>query len=122
MKIIEEVKNGVVVNAVKSYEELTDAEKEALVIPYSTAVSDYANFQVRYNKKGELLGVEVHDFSSDKNVENEQPKVDVIDAMKLVNGNKRQVASAQKAYQAATGHRISSQNIKAARNVLGVRK
>lgn len=62
-------KNGQLVLAVKDYEELTAEEKEALVIPATNELSDYANFQVRYNKKGDLLSVKPHDFSESKSAE-----------------------------------------------------
>ncbi len=49
-------KNGVIVNAIKDFSELTKEEKQNLNVPYGTQLKDYKNFQVRYNKKGVLLG------------------------------------------------------------------
>lgn len=57
--------NGQAINEVVTYNSLTAQEKEMLIIPANNKVSDYANFQVRHNKKGELLGVKPHDFTSE---------------------------------------------------------
>ena len=76
-------KNGQLVSAVKNYEELTAEEKEALVIPVTNELSDYANFQVRYNKKGELLGVKPHNFLESKSaaIEKRTQEPDLIDGL-----------------------------------------
>lgn len=65
-KVLATAGNGQVINEIVSYDELTNEEKAMLIIPSGNKVEDYANFQVRYNKKGELLGVQVHDFSDAK--------------------------------------------------------
>lgn len=91
MKKTQYAKNGQLVSAVKNYEELTAEEKEALVIPVTNELSDYANFQVRYNKKGELLGVKPHDFSESKSavIEKKAQEPDLIDGLQvLFNKNK----------------------------------
>lgn len=94
-------KNGQLVSAVKNYEELTAVEKETLVIPVTNELSDYANFQIRYNKKGELLGVKPHDFSESESaaIEKQTQEPDLIDCLQvLFNKNKhsKQYRSAKK--------------------------
>lgn len=69
MKIIDTAKNGVVVNSLKNYDELNQEEREALVIPFGSCLEDFANFQVRYNKKGELLGIKGYDFTEEASEE-----------------------------------------------------
>lgn len=101
MKNVQYAKNGQLVMAVKNYEELTTQEKEALVIPHATKLSDYANFQVRYNKKGELLGVQAHDFSEKKSeeIETQSQQPNLLDGLQvLLNKNKysKQYQSAKK--------------------------
>lgn len=110
-------KNGQLVSAVKIYDELTLEEKEALVIPYSTKLSDYANFQVRYNKKGELLGVQAHDFAEKKSekIEEQSQQPDLLDSMQvLFNKNKH-----SKNYQQAKKRlNVSNEQINEARQVI----
>lgn len=65
MKIIDTANNGVVVNSIKTYDELSQAERETLIIPFGSRLEDFANFQVRYNKKGELLGINGYDFTNE---------------------------------------------------------
>lgn len=65
-KVLATAGNGQAINEIVSFDELTNEEKTMLVIPSGDKVEDYANFQVRHNKKGELLGVQVHDFSDAK--------------------------------------------------------
>ena len=101
MKKTQYAKNGQLVSAVKNYEELTAEEKEALVIPVTNELSDYANFQVRYNKKGELLGVKPHNFLESKSaaIEKRTQEPDLIDGLQvLFNKNKhsKQYRSAKK--------------------------
>ena len=101
MKKTQYAKNSQLVSAVKNYEELTAEEKEALVIPVTNELSDYANFQVRYNKKGELLGVKPHDFSESMSaaIEKQTQEPDLIDGLQvLFNKNKhsKQYQSAKK--------------------------
>lgn len=95
---VQYAKNGQMVMAVKNYDELTDDEKEALVIPAGESVEDYANFQVRYNKKGQLLGVQAHDYSDQKKteIEKKEQEPDVLDSLTVLIANKH-----TKAYQLA---------------------
>ena len=88
MIINQTAKNGVVVNALKTYEELTEAEKDAMIFHAGETTWNYKNYQVRYNKKAELIGVQGHDFSDEYRAELDarmgQP--DIIDAMNVVYG------------------------------------
>ena len=109
MKKTQYAKNGQLVSAVKNYEELTAEEKEALVIPVTNELSDYANFQVRYNKKGELLGVKPHNFLESKSaaIEKRTQELDLIDGLQvLFNKNKhsKQYQSAKKRLGATNEH------------------
>ena len=80
-------KNGVVVNAIKDFSELTGEEKQNLIFAYSESKEDYKNYQVRYNKKGVLLGVTGYDFSEKMNakIEEESNKPDWIDYLTIIN-------------------------------------
>lgn len=117
MENVQYAKNGQLVMAVKNYEELTTQEKEALVIPHSTKLSDYANFQVRYNKKGELLGVKPHDFSESKSaaIEKQTQEPNLIDSLQvLFNKNKH-----SKQYQSAKKRlNVTNKQINEARQVI----
>ena len=92
MIIKDQAKNGQIVNAIKSYDELTDDEQARLIIPAGQSKDDYINYQVRYNKKGRLLGVAVHELKETA----EDTGIDIVDSMQLLFGNKH-----SKAYQAA---------------------
>ena len=80
-------KNGVVVNSIKNFSELTEEEKQNLTVPYGTQLKDYQNFQVRYNKRGELLGVSGYDFTEKMNaeIEEESNKPDILDYLTVIN-------------------------------------
>ena len=92
MIIKDQTKNGQIVNAIKSYDELTDDEQAHLIIPAGQSKDDYINYQVRYNKKGKLLGVAVHELKETT----EDTGIDMVDSMQLLFGSKH-----SKAYQAA---------------------
>ena len=117
MKKTQYAKNGQLVSAVKNYEELTAEEREALVIPVTNELSDYANFQVRYNKKGELLGVKPHDFSESMSaaIEKQTQELDLIDGLQvLFNKNKH-----SKQYQLAKKCLgVTNEHINEARKVI----
>ena len=117
MKKTQYAKNGQLVSAVKNYEELTAEEKEALVIPVTNELSDYANFQVRYNKKGELLGVQAHDFSEKKSeeIETQSQQPNLLDGLQvLFNKNKH-----SKQYQLAKKRLgVTNEHINEARKVI----
>ena len=88
MLVVKQVSNnGVVVNAIKNFSELTEEEKQNLNFAYSESKEDYQNYQVRYNKKGVLLGVCGYDFTEETNakIEEESNKPDWIDYLTVIN-------------------------------------
>lgn len=116
MKNTQYAKNGQLVSAVKTYEELTAAEKQKLIIPASDKLSDYANFQVRYNKQGKLLGVQGHDLSAarEAEVKTHAQKPDLIDGLTVLSAGKH-----SKQYQAAKRRLgVSGEQINRARRVV----
>lgn len=99
-------KNGQVVNAIKDFSELTEEEKQNLSFAYNESKDDYKNYQVRYNKKGVLLGVEGYDFSEKMNakIEEEINKPNWLDYLTIINpkaATKRQRLTAQKHFEQA---------------------
>lgn len=92
MRIAVKAKNGQICNATKTYDELTDEEKAALTFAWTESKEDYANYQVRYNKHGFLLGVKGHDLSEKKIKELSQPHIDMVDSMQLLYGKKHSCA------------------------------
>ena len=86
MLIKQVAKNGQVVNAIKNFSELTEEEKQNLSFAYGESKEDYQNYQVRYNKKGVLLGVTGYDFSEKMNakIEKESNKPDWIDYLTIL--------------------------------------
>lgn len=92
MIIKDQANNGQIVNAFKSYDELTDDEQARLIIPAGQSKDDYINYQVRYNKRGKLLGVAVHEMKKTT----KDTGIDIVDSMQLLLGSKH-----SKAYQAA---------------------
>jgi len=94
MKILAQAKNGNITMAIKDYEELNEVELNQLTFAYGKSKDDFVNYQVRYNKKGELLGVQAHDSNStDTDVD-----PDIIDAMNVIYGNKQQASQAHAKY------------------------
>ena len=94
MRITEIAKNGQATMIYKSADELTNEEREMLVLPYDMKMEDYADFQVRYNRKGQLLGVKGNAFSEAKNesIKQESAKPDALDACQLLFGNRHSKA------------------------------
>lgn len=92
MIIKDQANNGQIVNAIKHYDELTDDEKARLIIPAGQSKDDYINYQVRYNKRGKLLGAAVHEMKETT----KDTGIDIVDSMQLLFGSKH-----SKAYQAA---------------------
>lgn len=86
MLVVQKANNGVVVNAIKDFSELTEEEKQNLNFAYGESKEDYKNFQVRYNKKGVLLGVCGYDFTEETNakIEEESNKPDWIDYLTIL--------------------------------------
>ncbi|MCI5708008.1 hypothetical protein [Veillonella caviae] len=82
MEIKQVAKNGIITQAVKTYDELTQEELNILRIPATTAIEDYANFKCYWNKQGEVIRVVVGEFAELKREEikahaNEPTWVDV---------------------------------------------
>lgn len=80
-KVLQKSKNGVAVEEIVTLESLTVEELDILTIPSGSKIEDYANFQVRHNKKSELLGVQVHDFAAAKaeEIEEDMSKPTILD-------------------------------------------
>lgn len=91
MIIKDQANNGQPVQVIKTFKELTDEEKARLIIPAGQSKDDYINYQVRYNKKGKLLGIAVHEMKK----ATKDTGIDIVDSMQLLFGNKH-----SKAYQA----------------------
>lgn len=66
MKVTDKANNGQIIMAYKELNELTTEERELLGLPYSDQLTDYATYQVRYNKKGQLLGVQPYNYTIEK--------------------------------------------------------
>lgn len=83
---VQRANNGQIVSAVKTYNELSAIEKDALTIPATTKLSDYANFQVRYNKSGKLLGCKPHSLSTEyaAKIEETTNEPNLIDGLTLL--------------------------------------
>lgn len=101
MKIMQTAKNGVVVMAIKSFEELDDVELDSLVFPAGHDANDFENYQVRYNKQGMLLGVQPHDL-----VTTEETSYDLISFMNLAYGDKKQFVIAKKQFEDDKGRKF----------------
>lgn len=116
MRITEIAKNGQATMIYKSLDELTTEEREMLILPCDMEMEDYADFQVRYNRKGQLLGVKGNEFSEAEreSIKQESAKPDALDACQLLFGNRH-----SKAYRIAknkTG--VTSAEITAARKIV----
>lgn len=87
MKIKQQHKNGQILQAVKTYDELTAEEKSKLIIPATNKLEDYANFVVHYNKNGRLIRVATGFFSDLKRAELEANRGnDLVDMFKNIEG------------------------------------
>lgn len=87
MEIRREHKNGVILEAIKTYEELTEEEKGRLVISSAEKISDYKNFRVDRNKKDEISRVKGYDLSKERSRQLNE-RVDFVDALQVVYGKK----------------------------------
>lgn len=83
MEIKRQHENGQILEALKSYEELSAEEKTMLVFPKTNKVEDYATFRVDYNKGGVLRKVTPQNFSQEKIDEIENGN-DLVDMFKSV--------------------------------------
>lgn len=116
MKITEIAKNGQATMIYKSVDELTQEEEAILVVPCNHEISDYADFQVRYNRKGRLLGVKGNEFSKAESevIKEESAKPDALDVSQLLFGNRH-----SKAYRTAKNKAgVSSADVTAARKIV----
>ena len=116
MKITEIAKNGQATMIYKSADEFTTEEREMLVLPFNMEMEDYADFQVRYNRKGQLLGVKGNALSEaeSKSIKQESAKPDALDACQLLFGNRH-----SKAYRLAKNKAgATSAEITAARKIV----
>ncbi|GKT04041.1 hypothetical protein [Furfurilactobacillus entadae] len=84
--------NGVVLDGLKSADQLTEEELNLLTMQYDKKMDDYATFRVMKNKHGRVLRVRAHDYSAQKQIENEAEKqaVSVLDQMAVAYGSKSQ--------------------------------
>ncbi|QYN56960.1 hypothetical protein GYM69_07440 [Lactobacillus panisapium] len=116
MRITEIAKNGQATMIYKSADELTTEEREMLILPCNMEMEDYADFQVRYNRKGQLLGVKGNAFSEAENeqINQESAKPDALDTCQLLFGNRH-----SKAYRLAKSKvKAASAEITAARKIV----
>lgn len=109
--------NGQALNIIKNYEELTGKEKNGLAFASGNRKEDYATYQVRYNKHGDLLGVKPYEFSDEKKAELDKPHFDIVDSMQILYGNKgsREYEGAKKRITNITN--VSDKDINVARHI-----
>ena len=91
MIIKNKANNGVITLALKEYNELTNDERQALRIPATNTVEDYANFYVNRKKDGSLVRVWGHEYSGKMNAEIEHRQkyeADLVDAWQARLGEK----------------------------------
>lgn len=115
-KVLDKAGNGQILNEIVEYEDLTAEELEMLVIPSTESISDFKNFQIRRNKKGELLSVKAHDFSDDKSEEINQNvgKPNIIDLYTAFGESETPIP--QKARNASRKKFINNKTCKKAKN------
>lgn len=115
MRIDQQHPNGTVMNAVKTYDELTKDEQSKMVLPYGETVEDYSTYRVRRNKKNELRSVTGEDYSAKRSTEiaarSAQPNI--VDAMNVLYGKGKQKAEAVAKYRASG---IDEKHVKAVFN------
>lgn len=72
-------------NMIKTYSQLDKLELNALTFSFGNDKNDYVNYQVRYNKQGNLLGVSPYEFNQSKidKIAKTQEKLDIIDYCNL---------------------------------------
>lgn len=101
MEIKQTAGNGTAILVLKKYEELTNEERQALRIPATNTIEDYANFYVNRKKDGSLVRVWSKGFSDKMNAEieyREKYEVDLLDTLtvKLGHGNSKAAKAAKK--------------------------
>lgn len=91
MIIKNKANNGVITLALKEYSELSNEERQALRIPATNTIEDYANFYVNRKKDGSLVRVWGKNFSDKMNekIEHRQKyEADLVDAWQARLGEK----------------------------------
>ena len=115
MRIDQQHPNGTVMNAVKTYDELTKDEQSKMVLPYGETVEDYSTYRVRRNKKNELRSVTGEGYSAKRSTEiaarSAQPNI--VDAMNVLYGKGKQKAESVAKYRASG---IDEKHVKAVFN------
>ena len=106
MKIISQFKNGQVARAVKNYKELSDQEKEMIIVPYGTHITDYADFKVQYNREGNSTSVSAGSFSDSmrKRLNDRRSQPDLLDMLAMLTGSKSQAGHARQRIIKATNN------------------
>ena len=66
MKIKQQTKSGIITEAIKTYDELAEDEVQSLVFAFGDSQEDFADYQVRRNGKGVLLGVRPNNYTEEK--------------------------------------------------------
>lgn len=66
MQTLQQAKNGQALLLIKELKELSTVERENLILPSGDQLTDYSSFQVRYNKKGQLLGIKPYTYTVEK--------------------------------------------------------
>lgn len=102
MEIKQRAKNGVAVHILKTYDELTETEKTSLMLPRDKTPAAYVDYAVWYNKRGDLIRVCGH-LLAERDVE---PRYDMLDALNLAYGGRKQFGAAKKSFEAAKGHKL----------------
>lgn len=118
MKILQQAKNGVMVSGLKSYEELDEAELSVLRFQSGTSKDDYTDYQVRYNKKGELLGVSANEFTEDKKVKVDEGGKEAqayFDGFNILYGSGKERTDAVKRHEQNTGRKMDAKKAGIAR-------
>lgn len=104
MEIKQRAKNGVATFIIKKYDELTEIESGALRLACTETPDDYVDYAVHYNKRGELIRVCGHQLVERE--EDEKPRYDMLDALNLAYGDRKQFSVAKKSFEAAKGHKL----------------
>lgn len=92
MEIRQKNAKGIILDSLKTWEELDTNERQALIFPSGTTKENYQNYQVRRNKHNEIIGVQPHEFSEKEKekIANDSKEIDIVDVCLEVFGNKEQ--------------------------------
>lgn len=122
MENVQYAKNGQLVYAVKIFEELTPREKLHLVFLAGSdiQIDDCLTFQVRYNKQGDLLGVQEYQMTDayyERKHAQRQNDTDLLAGLTVLAGMNKH----SKAYQDAKKRLgVSERQIESARRALNI--